>query len=384
MTHSISDVYCKINRKISFVIRQVRLRHKYKNRKGLPPRLGKDLINRIAEKIYRSPVKTAEYQSLSGWKKYGGYRVRTTLRDGSRRTFIYKYSKYSTKNLPALSGLPVNVGLPEYLIYNTNVPPFANWLPETYWSHRSGDEFQFIQEDLSGDGYVPLSQRKMMHDEHFLPMVISALNNLHKDVLTSFGNKEDLIQYDEVYMGKILAYAHQSLKIFHAEDGDPAVGNVLKLWPDIQRIFIETGSSGFPPGIIHGDFNVSNIHYNKEHEQPFKVVDWEWAGVGLPHSDLAALVKDPHDNNLIPCLRILSEPYKQYAFAQHLTWMYWALMNRAILDASYMIRQYHFTKHRSRFDLHNFITDAVERLLSSYDLLSKSDKQMITANTNLN
>jgi thiamine kinase-like enzyme len=90
---------------------------------------------------------------------------------------------------------------------------------------------------------------------------------------------------------------------------------------------------------IHGDYNMSNIHiYRGKHGQ-LKVVDWEWAGIGLPHADLAALVKSLRVEDHQTLLQMFEEDDSRLDVEQHRRLFHWCRLERRLLDVAFLAKQ---------------------------------------------
>jgi thiamine kinase-like enzyme len=70
-----------------------------------------------------------------------------------------------------------------------------------------------------------------------------------------------------------------------------------------------------------------------------KVVDWEWAGVGLPHADLAALVKSVRREAHPALLQVFAEKDRGLEAEQHWRLFHWCQLERRLLNATFLAKQ---------------------------------------------
>jgi hypothetical protein len=117
---------------------------------------------------------------------------------------------------------------------------------------------------------------------------------------------EGMIRYDRRYSERLLQYALSNLADYAARTADPAVAALSGRYHEIaavhQRGEFYDDDLRAP---IHGDYNSSNIHAHRGNAAQLKVVDWEWAGIGVPHADLAALIKSWADTITRPLCKSL-------------------------------------------------------------------------------
>jgi aminoglycoside phosphotransferase (APT) family kinase protein len=149
-----------------------------------------------------------------------------------------------------------------------------------------------------------------------------------------------VFRYDRRYSERLLDYALGNLAEYGARTADGAVAALSGRWRGIasvhQRDEFYDDDLRVP---IHGDYNSSNIHAHREDANQLKVVDWEWAGVGLPHADLAALVKSVRREDHPVLLQAFVEGDPRLAPEQHRRLFRWCQLERRLLDAAFLAKQ---------------------------------------------
>jgi hypothetical protein len=283
-------------------------------------------------------LKRCTHLHLSGWKSRGTYRLELFTDGGTTWRLIFKDEYYCQELIPAMEGLPASPGPPEALIYRLQSPFLSPFLPQLFWFREiePGRRFQYLLEDLAGTcGELHLG--KLPH--------IRAVRNLRRiqEVLgeTFKGEHPDgLIRYDRRYSERLLDYAAISLAEYAAQTREDAVATLRARWRDVVSVhqreeFYENGLR-VP---IHGDFSRSNIHVHRDNDAELKVVDWEWAGIGLPHADLAALVKSVYREDHPALLRAFVEGDRRFDPEQHQRLFHWCQLERRLLDAAFLAKQ---------------------------------------------
>jgi Ser/Thr protein kinase RdoA (MazF antagonist) len=158
----------------------------------------------------------------------------------------------------------------------------------------------------------------------------------------TFANQypDSLIRYDRRYSERLLDYAVSNLTDYVGRTADRAVASLSGRWREVavvhQRDEFYNHDLRVP---IHGDYNCSNIHAHRENDNQLKVVDWEWAGVGLPHADLAALVKSVRREDHPALLKVFLEEDRRLDAEQHRRLFHWCQLERRLLDAAFLARQ---------------------------------------------
>jgi len=98
---------------------------------GIPAGLNQDVLEKTCVEHYSSRPRIIQYQHLSAWKSSGAYRLLIALENGRDIRLVFKEANYSREEIPAVEGLPVQIGIPEYQVYYHNSNHPFEYLPTT-------------------------------------------------------------------------------------------------------------------------------------------------------------------------------------------------------------------------------------------------------------
>jgi aminoglycoside phosphotransferase (APT) family kinase protein len=131
-------------------------------------------------------------------------------------------------------------------------------------------------------------------------------------------------------------------------------------------------------GPIHGDYNRSNVHLHARDAAETKVVDWEWAGIGVPHADLAALLKlvDPEHERAVLDVFMSGNPVLDAE--THWRTFRWCQLERRLMDAGFLARQQMASPRRVRW-LEAYIDRAAADVLQSIQRLEAAPGRLAIA-----
>jgi Ser/Thr protein kinase RdoA (MazF antagonist) len=239
-----------------------------------------------------------------------------------------------------LQGLPVSPGPPEAVVYRTQNPFLSPFLPQLFWFREieAGRHFQYLLEDLAGT-YAELYRDTLysMKASHGL-----ALLQVQQALRKTFVGKHPggLIRYDRRYSERLLEYAGSNLTDYLALTADNAVATLLDRWHDIAAV--HRRDEFYDDDLrapIHGDFAIHNVLAHRHDESQVKVLDWEWAGIGLPHADLAALIKSVRREDHPALLRAFMEQDRRLDAEQHQRLFHWCQLERRLFHAAFLARQ---------------------------------------------
>lgn len=342
----------------NFKYKQRRRYHIKKIRKGTPCHLEWEFVNKVCKQKFDRDLISIENQKLSGWKKTGTYRLLITLEDWKKTSLIYRHCDYNTKDFPALISYPVKLGPAEYEIAKTSNNKLMGYLPKTYWvDHNYNDTgiYRYIQEDLSLKGYDSISGL----DKHIIQFVV-----LLKNKLNELNISKNIPKYDYNYSSNIVDLLIDLWNPKWNKEYNLSY-NHLK---NITKTFLEVSMHDIEKQLIHGDFNNANILVKPINgKYIFKIVDWEWAGIGIVHSDIAAYFRNANYPNLKNYISKNLKQIPQATLDYHYKWLNWAFMNRALIDISYMAGQKSVSKRCSVMNISKFIADSINNLKTAYD-----------------
>lgn len=346
-------------------------RYRQRQRPGLPPTLDAGVIDHVAEQLSTSRVHSTHYQRLTTWKDTGTFRVTLRFDDGHERRVIYKRAVYSLDEIPANRGLPVRQGPPERIVAQTKEGPLAPFVPRTHWVDvdQASDHFDYVWEDLSLD------------HEHFLDYqeansrvdLADSLVAMHRALRTQFDGVDvaEFLKYDQDYSEKLWEYTISSLSRNFERTGDPVIRSFLARKDQVREVFLDPAFHvDRPTQPIHGDFNGTNIWVRDEGGTlRMKAVDWEWAGYGLPHADMISVLKWCSEDEKREFLGGYCSAAGLGSVANERRWLRRANMERAILDAGFLSKQY-MDPRRSQEWFRDFIVGSLEHLLDETDVFA--------------
>lgn len=341
---------------------------------GLPEGLEPDIINQICRDYFDGPLASVVHFHLSGWKSYGAYRLIGKTAPGTEVRLIFKVDHYSLEEHPGLAGLPIQLGPSEFRVYSQPGSALAPFLPKVYLAEERipGLEYRYILEDLRGEYERPIYDEKKAHAAALLPRVHQALREWEQEV-----RPQGLIQYGPEFSRKIQTYAREELEKLQQQVDLPTLDTTLKRWPEIAAVHLNPEfkqETGRQP--IHGDANFTNIHLHKKDPRGIKLVDWEWAGVGTPASDLASLLKGA---GLLIEMEAIKQFTKASAKGNAHAWVnrkqferlyLWCHLERAILDAGYLSAQRIKNEKIGNMNLSVSVEQSLKRILNTVQQLS--------------
>jgi hypothetical protein len=343
---------------------------------GLPPGLEWETLNSLCIDQFSTGVSQLFHQHLSAWKVSGAYRLFIHLANGKEIQLIYKESSYDPEQIPGLIGLPVNLAIPEYIIYQQSTLHPLDYLPKVYLAEEMvpGEKYHYLVEDLSL-GYNRI--KSGVEVLHVCAQFSETIDMLQE--WAGIANLQGLIQYDHYYSTALQNYAFDN---FHRLDPyllEPIYYQIINQWPEICKIhlsneFLDYSKNSF----IHGDFNYSNIHVHKADPTRIKIVDWEWAGVGTPLSDFVSLIKGTPDNMETSTFMHLVRGSHSGQWSQTLgenhrqlkRMISWCKLERGMLDAGFLSAQLISQHNETKFSLPKAINRSLAVLYHAYEELS--------------
>jgi aminoglycoside phosphotransferase (APT) family kinase protein len=306
---------------------------------GLPATLSFDTVDALCREHGRGGLKRCAHLHLSGWKSRGTYRLELDTEAGTSWRLIFKDECYQPEVIPALEGLPVSPGPPEAMFYRKQNAFTLDFLPKLFWFCEvdPGSHFQYLLEDLAGR-YAILEAGTLPHLRKAVRGLIQIQEVLDRTIVGD--DRDCLLRYDRRYSEQLLEYAARSIADYIARTADGKAAALWERWGEVaavhQREEFYDDDLRVP---IHGDFNHSNVHVHRSDETRLKVVDWEWAGIGLPHADLAALVKYARRDEHPELLSVFVAEDRRLDPEQHWRLFRWCQLERRLLDAAFLARQ---------------------------------------------
>jgi thiamine kinase-like enzyme len=340
-------------------------------RNGLPEGLDYTELEKITKENFGESIRRILFRHISTWKNTGAYRLALKT---SRRTYylIYKNSMYKVHDIAALERLPIKPGPPEYFVYNTAYQKFNNYLPKIYMKHRSknGNHYRYLMEDL-GKEYV------CRKDEDSICELFEQLPKLHSTLEKAFNKNMDcgLLSYDYSFSAKIIQYAERALKKLADRFCSSTLIEIIDLWESIERLYLQLMNEIYSRndvfGPIHGDLNSTNIMFHRKNLSVIKLIDWEWAGYGIRHSDLASYLKTVPKELEYKAISIYQQNYQQRSLKEDTLIYLWCKLQRGLFDAAFFAKQKTESVKHPEMDLDNHIESALGRALNAFYLLEK-------------
>jgi hypothetical protein len=288
------------------------------------------------------------------------------MESGREQRLIYKTVVYSPDDLPGLVGLPVSPGAPEFIVYNDLQEELATYLPEIYFcSEVDHRHYQCLMEDLGDEYQRAAGPAAILTVAAEFPNIRKALNQC-----APADPDHNLSQYDGGFSTALLEYVYTNLERHVRSTKDKPTLEVIRTWTGIVKTHGNLGIQDMQRNLIHGDFGSSNILVHKQFPCKIKLIDWEWAGIGVPHSDLASLLK-PTSAEIEECgLRIFSRQDNGLSFDENNRLYQWCKLERGLLDAAFLAAHYLKSSTTTRLDLPAFITQSSKRALAAYRALA--------------
>jgi hypothetical protein len=343
---------------------------------GLPDGIEMEVLEDVCRRHLNCAVDTVSHVHLSGWKSSGAYRLIVASPNGAEHRLVYKHAYYGEEEIPALQGLPVIPGPPEYDIYRQDGGQLARFLPDVYLAEEvvPGTTYRYLLEDLSAE-YRPMKgDEDRLHGSSLLPELHHALAEWSATADTSH-----LIPYGRAFSEALQQYVCRNLEQYSQQAVSSDLKIILSQWKDIARVHLQPEFFSEPLQPIHSDANFSNIHLHRTDPTRFKVVDWEWAGFGDPYADLSALLKGSLANMQRKAFSRFTQAASgsgsgQYngqanekqAFRRFL----WSSLERSILDAGFVSAQHMNATHQARVNMETAINRSLSSILYFYRQLS--------------
>jgi hypothetical protein len=334
---------------------------------GLPPGLSFASLNEACLLHLESPLQRAWYTPLSYWKSTcATYRLLLQPARGRLWKLIFKDAYYQGSQA-ALAGLPVNPGPPEYAVYTHVQGAMARYLPNVVYFQElaRGEHFQYLLEDLS-DAYQKDSRPAgSLRAGLILPDLHEAMRQW-----LELAGPQNLLHYDEAYTQGLVEYAGRTLDQYCRQVDSSIVKGFCRRWPEIAGAYPDLDLDLFQATRpIHGDFNITNILFHKKEAGLIKILDWEWAGFGLPHADLASLLNAASEDLEKAVLEQYSTRVKNGSPQEHWRSYNWCKLQRGLLDSSFTALHVLENPTPKGFDRHKFIELALQRAWQAFEVL---------------
>lgn len=351
--------------KVNHLVYRYRVRHQ--TVAGPPQGVELETLNALCLDHFGEALRRVSHVHISGWKSFGAFRLLMETEKGRRWSLVYKNAMYDPAYIPALKGLPVLPGPPEYVVYNHGQGPLARYLPRVYRCLEvvPGRHYQYLLQDTLGE------YRRVQYDSTDILRAAAELPHLHRAMSewSLLIDQDHLLRFGRQFSADLLGYARQSLERYVRETANGLVSEVCQLWPQISELHQRNEFYEFQTAHpIHGDYNTANIHLHARDVSRIKVVDWEWAGLGVAHADLVSLLKRVDAETERRALTNFCWQYYQLSLDDHTRLYRWCRLERGLLDAAFLAKQQMESPRKIDW-IPGYIETATRQVLQAYQAL---------------
>lgn len=339
--------------------------------RGVPEGVSRVFLEDLCLEQLKSPLSEVRYRHLSAWKASGSYHLDLGASNGKKLALVAKEARYTPDEIPALVGLGIRPGAPEYAVLSAASRLQNELLPDVFYSQevRPKEHYAYIMEDLS-------ATYRVADDARDIVFLAGQLPRLHDSLSPLFAQLEPraLIQYDDAFSQGLMTYAKKQLEAYVSQFPSADVDEMLALLPGVSGLRTAAEAlcpAGFELRAIHGDFNSSNAMIHKENGCGIKLIDWEWGGYGLVHADLASLLKSASEEVQSQALEAYTQAAPQFSSQEHDLLYHWAQLERAVLDASFLATQRCEASHESELDLNWCVENSSRIAVTCCDALQQ-------------
>jgi hypothetical protein len=331
---------------------------------GVPEGLQFDELNELCLDYIKHPLKDVSYCHLSGWKKSNTYRLLLETEKGDYWSLIYKNALYRQDIIPALNNFPINPGPPEYTIYSKSEGGITKYLPRIFRCREihAGLHYMYLMQDLN-ECYRPAGGKR---DILCISAELTKMYGIFGDY--RFG-EDSLILYNRELSARLQAYIIGNLERYVSATNSKTVSAVCRNWQKIAGLFEDKYNYCWLSSMIHGDSNLANILVHRKYGDRIKFIDWEWAGVGLPHQDLASLLKRAKPNVEEDALEIFSKNNRSISIGEHNRLYEICQLERGLIDSAFFANQSANSPGRTKIDIVGYIENSASRVMRAYNKL---------------
>ena len=143
---------------------------------------------------------------------------------------------------------------------------------------------------------------------------------------------------------------------------------MCRLWPQISKVYLcEEFQETRTACPIHGDFNRANVLVHEKYPHQIKLLDWEWAGLGMPHADLASLIGGRKPEIEQQALACFSRQDAQLSLDENRRLYQWCNLERGLLNAAFCAAQsMGCPALTTRISLARLVENGAQRVLRMY------------------
>lgn len=327
-------------------------------RPGAPPGMPDAALSVVGHRADAASVTSVRHRHLSGWKTSGAYQV-VLGQGGNEWSVIFKDAQYGAAHRHALEGLPLFPGAPEALVCAAS-EELATWVPRCWWSDAEPPgRYRYLLEDLSV-GYtrtVPGARRRMAR----------MLPHLHHDLESTLRDHPDLLDHDAVRDAAVQFGVHGAARLVEATGGGDVIAELAAAEPLLRSVLSQVGErlAGVPTTVVHGDLNPANVLWHRSGDGRVRLLDWEWAGAGLAHHDLASLLKHATWRTEVVVVLEYARVQRGVPVHTHLAAYGWCKLQRGLVDTGFFARQMLGGETVGDFAISRHVDAAAQRTLDA-------------------
>jgi hypothetical protein len=335
---------------------------------GLPPGISAETINAICVEQLGGEIQDVAHVPLSVWKPDSVFRLLITTVRGNQGSLIFKQIQpEASDNGGEMSSVVGRSGTSEFVLYSHASEPLRRFLPAVYFCQEivPGERYQFVFEDLRP------RFRPMLNDVGEFARIVSQLRTLHealRPLQGQFQSARVVFPIADEFADR-LEKIRRILDRYDKQYGSHPISAILSAWSRISAVAIdEDFYQHWPQCLIHNDMGLPNVHVDTRNPLILKFIDWEDAGIGPPHMDLAGLLKNQDPDVETKVLEQYSRVDPSLSYTEHMRLYTWCQFNRSLIDTAFHAeRQILSTSPRDW--VWGYIEASATHLLHSYERL---------------
>lgn len=340
-----------------------RARIKRRRVPGPPPSADPDALADATLQLLGAPARSYEHATVSGYKEATAFVVWLNGGSGKTASLVFKDVNLSPERYPAVVGFPGRPGLPEAEMYQSPTEAIDAFLPRAL-AHVElvpQEHYQYFLEDLNATYRWGFNNDDMLWAVDRLLDVSDAIAGW----IEANPNAE-IIRYDGEFPEKFVEYSRDALTRFADRTGEPHAQELMRNWNSVADLYLEE-TPEHADDAMHGDYRRDNLFHHRTDPTRLKVVDWEFAGLGWLHNDLASLFKLAPSETAREALQRVAQARPQRTYEEHRRLYERCRLERGLLDAALVANQRLATSDNPTLSLTHFerISDAQFRLTGS-------------------
>jgi len=338
---------------------------------GLPEGLSFTLLDELCREHLDRPLLRVAHTNLTveanrsslAWKDSLTYRLHLTAERDRTWTLLYKNTTYRPERVPAVAELGNPPGSPEYWVYTKAQASLARFLPEAYYCQEvsPGKQYKYLLEDLDTDYQNATTPQITL-------MVAAELGTFHRLLgqWAKLSGQGKLLSYDRNFSTALREQAQKTFERFSRRSVNTTVNEITRLWPKIAKVHNNPEFYAYQAlKPIHGDFYCANILRRTAPIQ-VKVLDWEWAGLGVAHMDLVTLLRKATPELETQVLAIYARQNPELTLEEHTRLYRWCQLERGLFHATYLANQQMDTSSKRFFTMPKSLEEPLQQMLTAY------------------